>query len=347
MRIAIINDSAIATEALRRVVRSDPALSLAWTAADGEQGAAKAQADPPDLILMDLIMPRVDGVEATRRIMADRPCPILVVTATVTGHIDKVYEAMAFGALDAVNTPTLGAGGVTEGGEELLRKIRQVAALSGAIVEGPATAAGPTPYSSTSGEFPAHPRPQPLVVIGASTGGPKALAELLSALPEGWPAAVVVAQHIDRDFAPGLARWLGEHSSVPVRTSEPRMVPEPGTVTLSCTNDHMVLRRGGHLDHVREPVAAPYRPSVDVFFESVAQNWMRPDAAVILTGMGSDGASGLLTLRRSGWLTIAQDRESCAVFGMPRAAAELGAADAVLPPDQIAEALVRWAARRG
>jgi two-component system response regulator WspF len=325
MRIGIVNDVPLAREALRRVVASAPGHRVAWLAADGAEAVAAACRDPADLILMDLLMPVVDGVEATRRIMAEAPCPILVVTATVSGNVGKVYEAMGHGALDAVDTPMLGPGGDLRGAGPLLAKIDTVGKLTGKSSPR-LVAVAPAP--------PAPARPEagpPLVALGASTGGPNALVEVLAAFPRKWGAAIVLIQHVDVAFAPGLARWLRERSGHHVEVTAAGARPEPGRIDLAATNDHLRLDAAGCYAYNPDPVDLSYRPSLDVFFESAAASWRPGGAAVVLTGMGRDGAAGLLRLRRAGWLTVAQDEASSVVWGMPRAAAELGAAAAVLP----------------
>lgn len=337
MRIGIVNDSVMACEVLRRVVLSAPGQEVAWIARDGEQAVVMARADPPDLILMDLFMPGMDGVEATRRIMGESPCAILVVTATVSGHIHKVYQAMGYGALDAVDTPVLGVAGEVGGSSSLLRKIDVIGRLIGkspsrAVSDGvPVTAPPPVLVRE--------PDLHPLIVIGSSTGGPYALAEILSRLPAKVPATVIIVQHVDSTFAPGLGQWLGEQSRRKVRLVSEGDVPEGGSTLLSGTDDHLVLGADRRLHYSAEPRGITYRPSVDVFFASVARHWPRPGAAALLTGMGRDGAEGLLALRRLGWKTIAQDEATSVVWGMPRAAAEIGAADQVLPLPLIAQAL--------
>jgi two-component system response regulator WspF len=325
MRVAIVNDLALVREVLRRLVLSVPGHSVAWTAADGEEAVRKAAADRPDIILMDLIMPVLDGVEATRRIMANSPCPILLVTSTVTGNFNLVYRAMGCGGLDAVNTPTLAADGTVKNGEGILARIAKLAreqqapppAAPGPAVSGRALAASATGLP-------------PVLALGASTGGPEALARILSALPANFPAGVVIIQHIAADFALGLAQWLQGHSSLPVRLAGTGDELRPGVVLLSATNDHLVVRPDRRLAYTPDPLDYPYRPSVDVFFHSLTSAWPRPGVGVLLTGMGSDGARGLLQLRQLGWHTIAQDQESSVVYGMPRVAAELRAAVQVL-----------------
>ena len=191
MRIAIVNDVLMAVEALRRIVTSVPDYQVAWMARDGAEAVTKCALDTPDVILMDLMMPVMDGAEATRRIMKDSPCAILVVTATVEGHSAKVFEAMGYGALDAVNTPVLGSGGDLRGGRDLLAKIAVIGKLIGkktSLTRPPVVKSSP-PILST-------PR-LPLIAIGSSTGGPKALAEILAPLPARLGAAIVIVQHVD------------------------------------------------------------------------------------------------------------------------------------------------------
>ncbi len=328
MRIGIVNDVRAACEALRRVVDSLPDHEVAWTAADGVEAIAMAKRDRPDLILMDLIMPHLDGVQATRQIMASAPCAILVVTATVSGNISLVYDAMGFGALDAVDTPMLGPAGEVSGAGALVEKIGMIAKLVGATES--RRPARPTPASG----------PPKLVVVGASTGGPKAVSDLLLPLPRDWNVAVVVVQHVDIAFAQGLAKWLGDRTGRPVRVAEHGQQPVGGDVLLAGTNDHLVLSKSRTLEYREEPRDVFFRPSVDVFFESVAEHWPQTGTALLLTGMGKDGARGLLKLRSRGWHTIAQDEASSVVWSMPKAGIDLGAATEVLAVDQMARSLV-------
>ncbi|GIW89165.1 MAG: chemotaxis response regulator protein-glutamate methylesterase 2 [Isosphaeraceae bacterium] len=329
MRIAIVNDLRLACVALSQALAAEPRHSIAWTALNGEQAIELARRDRPDLILMDLIMPGIDGVEATRRIMLESPCPILVVTSTVSGNITKVYEAMGHGALDAVETPTLASNGQLRGGSALLEKISQIEKL----IQRPNPAASdPRPRSTTGQPVQVDPSAETrLLLIGASTGGPAALATILAALPRSFPAAIVIAQHVDEAYAPGLARWLGERSPLPVELPADATTPRIGHVYLADSKRHLSLGPDRRLRYISQPDGS-YRPSIDVLFLSAARNVLIPGVAVLLTGMGRDGADGLLALRRAGWITLAQDQASSVVWGMPKAAIDSGAACHVLPP---------------
>lgn len=332
MRIAIVNDMPLAVEAMRRIlVRAGH--EVIWIARNGHDAVERCQRDLPDLILMDVVMPELDGVEATRRIMARTPCAIIIVTANVADSTSRVFEAMGAGARDAVNTPTLGEPGNLDGGKALLAKIETIRKLIG-------------PTDGRKSDTPAAPAARPpefkhdrLVAIGASAGGPAAVSKLLAALPADFPAAIVVVQHVDPQFAHGLTDWLRSHTQLQVRLVEEGDRPRAGTVFLAGRENHLILASPTHLGYTRHPVESSYHPSVDVFFKSVSRMWPGLAVGVLLTGMGRDGAAGLKALREAGHHTIAQDQATSAVYGMPKAAAEMNAATEILALDKIAPRL--------
>ena len=340
MRIALVNDVRIALEALRRIVAAIPSTQVAWVAADGEQAVARCHEDTPDLILMDMIMPGMGGVEATRQIMESTPCPILVVTATVTGNAACVYEALGHGALDAVNTPVLGTDGNWDGAEALIRKIDMVRRLT--------TAAAPSGLAAVTREpcDESVSASVPMVAIGVSTGGPKALIQVLAAFPENRPWCTAIVQHVDPFFAPGLAEWLTTETGKMVMVVQSGQLPEPGAVYLAATADHLEVDPCGRFRYVREPEDQVYRPSVDVFFRSLLTSPVTPGAAVLLTGMGRDGAEGLQALRQVGWPTIAQDEATSVIWGMPAAAVRIGAVEHLLPLEAIGGKIERILSQR-
>lgn len=333
MKIAIVNDLAIALEALRRVVQTVPDYQVIWTARDGSQAVKKCYQDKPDIILMDLLMPVMDGVEATRRIMQESPCAILVVTASATKNLAKVYEAMEYGALDAVDTPILSQSDYGKTANELLAKIARIGKLG---KYSPSTIQGKLSTQLTQRERSGLISTVPLVAIGSSTGGPKALATILSQLPNNFAAAIAIIQHVDAQFSAGFIDWLRQQTRLPVRMAMTGDRLEKATILVAGTNDHLYLKPDLTLAYTAEPINYVYRPSVDVFFQSLAQHWKSRGTAILLTGMGRDGAEGLSTLRGQGWHTIAQDKESCVVYGMPKAAVELNAAVEILSLDGIA-----------
>ena len=334
MRIAIVNDRVQIVEFLRKIAESVPGHEVAWVARNGAEAVEKCAADTPDLILMDLIMPVMDGVEATRQIMDRSPCPILVVTGTLGGNTPKVFEAMGHGALDATNIPVMGSDPVAQQGRDaLLKKIEMIGKLSRQSSLSPLRRPA---LPALNNSVP------PLIVIGSSTGGPKALAEVLSGLPAELGAGVVIAQHVDSEFSGGLADWLNAQTDLNVRLASEGCRPALATVFLAGSNDHLILTPDLTLAYTREPGNIPFRPSVDVFFKSVAKLWPSKGVAVLLTGMGRDGAEGLAALRRAGWYTIAQDEATSVIYGMPKAAKELEAAADILPIGEVAPAILRF-----
>jgi len=335
MRVGIVNDLRMATETLRRIIELSDGLEVAWTAVDGHDAVAKTAADRPDLILMDLVMPEMDGAEATSVIMRTNPCPILVVTATIDGNARRVVKALAGGAVDAVETPTMGLDGSIRGGEPLLERIARLRLDPGGFrksSDSPLAQAKIKPRSSkiavSSSERPS------VVLLGASTGGPQALRQVLSLIPSPLTVPIVIVQHIDPRFVPGLTNWLTESTGHPVVGSKPGPM-RSGEVVVAAAEQHLILNEGGY-DHRREPAESIHRPSVDQLFLSAASCSFK-GIAVLLTGMGTDGAEGLGRLRLAGWHTIAQDEDSSAVWGMPAAAIRAGGAMETLSIDKIGD----------
>jgi chemotaxis response regulator CheB len=327
MRIGIVNGRPREAELLVQAVVRRPEHDVIWIAQTGIEAVVLCETETPDLVLMDLLAGR-EGIDATRLIMASTPCAILIVTGSV--HIDaaRVFEAMGHGALDAIDLP---ASGNRDHAAPLLGRIAIISRLVGgkAVKTTPRGSASPLP---------------PLIAIGASTGGPAAVAELLRRLPPVFPAALVVIQHVDVQFAPGMADWLNSQSVLPVSIAREGDRPAAGTVLLAGTSDHLTLKTPHRLGYVPEPHHCVYRPSVDVFFDSVSRLWRGDAVGVLLTGMGGDGARGLKALRNQGHHTIAQDQGSSAVYGMPKAAATLDAAVDILPMDRIASRLLELVA---
>jgi two-component system response regulator WspF len=329
VRIGIANDVPVMAESLRRIVSMRPGTRVIWIAKDGMEAVAMCAKETPDLILMDMIMPNLDGVEATRQIMARTPCAILVTTSSVGSNAQRVFEAMGYGALDAVDTPTLASDGARLLLSTIDRLSRIMTSRSGTFTAPGITALQPMLSCSA------------MVAIGSSAGGPAALAKVLGGLPRNFSASIVVVQHVDERFAVSLADWLNRLSPLPVRVAEEGEHPLPGTVLLAGTRDHLTFKAANRLGYTPEPTDQVYRPSVDVFFQSMARTWRGEAVGVLLTGMGRDGAAGLKSMRAKGWHTIAQDQATSAVYGMPKAAAEIGAAAEILPLDRIAHRIKR------
>ena len=345
MRIGIANDAIIASEVLRRVILRAGLHDVAWIARDGADAVARCEQDKPDLILMDLFMPKLDGIQATKQIMSKTPCAIMIATAKVEEHAGKVFEAMGAGAVDAVSIPVFTDTERLEDARELLGKIETINRLVGS----PAVKGQKSDFRTLASV----PRAENLVVIGSSAGGPPALTTILGALPADFPAAVVIIQHVDKQFAHGLTAWFTAHTKLQVRVAQEGDRLDPGNVYLAGQDRHLVMFSPTQLGYTSAPVESSYCPSVDVFFRSVAKFWPAPSrgeqekgrrfsenrrgkaVGVLLTGMGRDGAEGLKALRDAGHHTIAQDKGSSAIYGMPKAAADLDAATDILPLDKI------------
>jgi two-component system response regulator WspF len=329
MRIAIAHSSAASVTTLTAIVTSNPKYRVVWVASTGTEAVEKSARDRPDLLLMDLSLPGKDGVQATRAIMKEHPCAILIVTEAVSRNAARVFEAMGAGALDAESTPVADERGNIRGAEVLLRKIATIERLISGEYNG----------KGREGQRAGAAAKGPMIAIGSSTGGPKALSEVVSRLPQKPGAPIVIVQHVDAQFASGLVDWLSSQTKLRVVLAQAGRSPEPNVVFVAGTNDHLVLADDMTFRYVPEPRDNPYRPSVDVFFRSLADAWIGKGVAVLLTGMGRDGANGLLALRKAGWHTIAQDKATSVVYGMPRAAAEMNAASEVLPIEKIAAAI--------
>ncbi len=338
MRVGIVNDQPLAREVLRSVIISVPGYSVAWTANDGLEAVAKTKADKPDVVLMDLIMPNMDGVEATGRIMKESPCPVILVTSSTTANFSQVHRAMTLGGLDAVNTPTLGPGGKLLETEPLLAKLAKVAQKR--LVPVIPKIATPNMTDSQAVRILDLPRSLPVVAVGVSTGGPVALGTFLNGLPAKFPGAVLVSLHIDPSAVPNLVQSLQKKTSLRIFPVTAPTFPDVGGIYIACSDDHMIVTPSGRLVYTNDPKDYPYRPSVNALFSSLAANWKIPGVAVILTGMGDDGAKGMLALKQNGWHTIAQDESTSVVYGMPQAAMKTGAATQSLPVEHIAGAVI-------
>lgn len=341
MRIGIVNKLSLAAEAIRGVIVRDRKHEVAWIAHDGAEAVARCQRDRTDLVLMDLFLPHMDGVEATRQIMRRTPCAIIITTAKVEEHAGKVFEAMGAGALDAVSIPApsgVAAPGYPaaftdamelESARPLLAKIETIRRLIGS------DRPPPKARNQKSDRQPLASALCPLIAIGASAGGPTALATILTVLPTDFPAGVVIVQHLDKQFATGLSAWFGTRTKLPVRVAQEGDRIEPGTILLAGRDEHLVLANATQLGYTLQPQKTSYCPSVDVFFLSVARHWRGTAVGVQLTGMGRDGAAGLKALRAAGHHTIAQDKSTSAAYGMPGAAVALNAAKEILALDKI------------
>ncbi len=371
IRAVVVEDSATQRAALVRALERDGDIAVVATAEDADTAVATVARHAPGVVTMDLEIPRGGGTEAIRRIMAEHPAPVLVLSGLIE-HRDAApaVEALAAGAIDAVPKPRAWD---AAHGEDLRRRVRRVASVPvvrrraarraragtgggspappsprprGRAEAAPASdGAGVAPGASRAAATPAsapvrgwkagHP---PVVGIAASTGGPAALACVLAGLHD-LPAPVLVVQHIHESFVESLAAWLGRETGLATSVARHGERPCPGAIHLAPAGAHLALGAEGKLVLSPDPAGLLHRPSGDVLLQSLAERIGSTSIGVVLTGMGDDGARGLLAIREAGGTTLAQDAASCAVFGMPRAARDRGATSRLLAPEALATAI--------
>jgi two-component system, chemotaxis family, protein-glutamate methylesterase/glutaminase len=344
IRVLIAEDSLTVRRHLARIIDETPGMMVVGEASDGEEALEMAQNLKPDVISMDIKMPRVDGLEATRRLMSRQPTPVVIVTGLVEQDIDLSFQAVQAGALALVEKPP--ARSAPDFSSKQRQLVNTLFAMSQVrLVRRWENAPG---YNGDEAPFVLQTtrlRPPPeLVAIGASAGGPTALAMLLKGLPSDFPLPIVVAQHIPQEFVAGMARWLDATTPLIVRVATDGHALEPGVVHLSPGSAHTAVARQGRrfiTQLIQKQGTYRHQPSVDVLFASVAKAAGASGIGVILTGMGDDGAEGLLAMRQAGARTFAQDEASCTVFGMPGAAIECGAVERVLPLSHLSAAIVK------
>lgn len=337
IRILIADDSELTRVVLRDLLSQDSDIVVVSEVSDGLSAVEQTARLRPNLVIMDVMMPVMGGLEAVAEIMAKTPTPILMLSAnTDPGDSSSAFAAIKLGALDIMAKPS---GVVTEAFSQIAsRLIAKVKSLSRIKVihhyrtQRPQAEKKPLVLSAG---------PRRILAIGASTGGPKAVLTLLQGLPKNLVASVLIVQHIADGFAPGFADWLSRESSLPVRLAAAGSQLQPGSILVAPNNAHLVVR-SNRVALEDSPPLHNCRPAVDAMFQSLVKHSLAAETvAVLLTGMGTDGASGLAALREQGAYTIAQDEASCAVFGMPKAAIERGAATQVLPLENIAQVVCR------
>jgi two-component system chemotaxis response regulator CheB len=367
--VLIVEDSETVIGLLTRAIENEPRLVLRGVARNGKQAVEMAQKLNPDVITMDIVMPHLDGVSAIREIMATAPVPIVVVTALSASEVS--FEALQAGAVEVVEKPRLMASGGNSGSTDLLRLVNTIRIMAdvkvvrrnrwrvdgppaakrsrwrveGSVIGGSPSAARRTavvePPRSGLRVYPGTPPAPRLVAIAASTGGPASYRRILKGLPASFPLPILAVQHISKGFGAGLVKWLDAELELKVVLARDGDQPTAGTVYFAPDDKHLVLGSAGRLVLSGAMPVGAHRPSADVLFESVAHALGRSALGIIMTGMGSDGANGILKLADYGGYCVAQDETSSVVFGMPKSAIEAGAIHRVLSLDQIAYYLQR------
>ncbi len=340
IRVLVVDDSAFVRQAMVRMLSSAPDIEVVGTAVDGKDGLEKALALRPDVVTLDIKMPRMGGLEALRRIMTECPVPVLLLSSLTSEGGEVTLRGLELGALDFVDKSSVrGHMNLLELAEELKEKVRALArvprervhAQDGALAE--VRAAAPAP----------HVKGAEVVVIGTSTGGPPALQAIIPKLPTGLASSILVVQHMPVGFTRSLADRLASRSAIPVREAQDGESVCPGVVLIAPAGLHMKVQRRGSAARILlddEPRATLHRPSVDVLMASVAKAYGPRSLGVVLTGMGSDGVEGLRAIRQTGGRTFAESEESCVIYGMPKAAVEAGVVDRSVPLARMADEIL-------
>jgi two-component system, chemotaxis family, protein-glutamate methylesterase/glutaminase len=333
MRVLICEDSRTYAAVLSHAVQGDGEVEVAAVCRTAEEAIALLPSVKPDLVTMDIELPGISGLEAVERIMTAHPVPILVLSSRVRRDSEVAAAALAAGALDAVGKDELDLMDPVSATAVAFRQRLKVLAKARVIRHPRARLNHAKPRTGTQV------RSASVIGICASTGGPQALGAVLAQIPESFPIPILLVQHISIGFTEGFVRWLDGVVEPPVRMADATTEVGPG-IWVAPEEAHLVLRDPDGLALDRDSAAGLHRPSANTLFESIAEHAGGHAVGVVLTGMGRDGADGLEAIRRAGGLTVAQDEGTCAVFGMPRAAAEQGA-ELILPPREIGDLLCR------
>ena len=342
IRVLLVDDSAVVRQVLQAILEKTPDIEVVCVASDPLFAMDKLAREWPDVIVLDVEMPRMDGITFLKKIMAERPTPVLICSSLTAKGADTTLQALAAGAVDVITKPSGGVKNfLLEAAAEFSAAIRAAAAVNLGNLGRRAAAARLTPapkvnadvmLAAASGQAMAQ-TTERIVAIGTSTGGTQALEAVLTALPRVCPGIVIV-QHMPEKFTASFAQRLDSLARIEVREARHNDRVLPGLALIAPGGKHMMLTRSGAFYHVQVvdgPLVNRHRPSVDVLFRSVARFAGRNASGIIMTGMGDDGARGLREMLDAGAHTVAQDEASCVVFGMPKEAIKLGAAKRVLP----------------
>ena len=339
VRVLVVDDSALMRKLIPQMLEADPSIEVVGTAMDGNFCLKKIEELQPHVVTLDLQMPGMNGIDTLKEIMRRRPLPVIVVSSHSIDGASITFKALGLGAFDFVTKPQDASVHMAETARELIAKIK---AAADCRVVRPGTLRGAPPRTEKSTSARSGPPPTRIVAIGISTGGPQALEFLLAQLPPDFPGTILVVQHMPEGFTEMFARRLDELCALRVKEAQSGDVLQAGRVVVCPGSRHMTIKRlpmGNVVVLNDDPPVNGHRPSVDVLFRSVAEQFGKQSVAVLMTGMGDDGAEGLGAVKKAGGMTIAQSEESCVVYGMPKAAIERGYATRVVALDVLSSTL--------
>lgn len=340
IKVLVVDDSLVMRKTISRMLSKDKAIEVVGTAVDGRDALEKVESLKPDVITMDVEMPVMNGIEALKKIMEKDPVPVIIMSALTREGAEITMEALHLGACDFVTKDFTNMGNSFSSKEaEVIAKVKNVAKnkvrfLLRKLDIKPRPEAAISPDQKVRHE---------VLAIGASTGGPPALQHILTRLPRAFPVPIVIAQHMPKIFTQSFSQRLDAVSQLQVKEAEDGETLRAGIAYIAPGNTHMAVRRKGRSVFVQfiEGTQYIYRPSVDLLMSTTAETFERQSFGVILTGMGNDGVQGMKEMKAKGGYIVAQDEETCVVFGMPRAVISANLADAVLPIDKISEEIMR------
>lgn len=346
VRVLVVDDSALMRQMVSRILRT-AGFEVVGTARDGVDGLEAAARLRPDVITLDVEMPRMDGLTMLRRLMEERPTPVVMLSSVTRAQAPATIEALSLGAVDVVAKPGGGISlNIDEVTDELVRKVRIAATARVRRLQVRSELSRQGRGARRRGEERTPERGRLLVVVGSSTGGPSALGELISRLPEDFPAPIVIVQHMPAGFTASLAARLDTLNALEVAEARDGVVPTAGHAWVAPGGYHLLFDAEGRMLLSSDPPHLGVRPAVDLTMESAVSVWGSGVIGLILTGMGMDGARGARRIKQHGGVVLTQDEESSVVYGMPRTVVEMGLADEVAPIDEMAYRLDAWVRQR-
>ncbi|MEW6086983.1 MAG: chemotaxis-specific protein-glutamate methyltransferase CheB [bacterium] len=337
IKAVIVDDVATVREILKIALESDPEIKVVGMARGGKQAIDIIPVLKPDIVLMDLKMPDMDGFQTVRHIMDYFPVPIVIISSVSAKRDDMMFQVLECGALDFIPKPSLGDFDTNPNfAKDLVQKIKIFAAAN--ISKKIKVKFGTSKILNLSG---IGKNKKKVVAIASSTGGPGALKEIIPLFPPDLPAGIVIVQHIVEGFVAGLVDWLQKLSRIKIKVANEGDVVAPGIVFFSPDTSHIIIDENGKIKFEKSPPVGGVRPAADILFPSVAKYYGSSAIGVIMTGMGDDGARGIERIKKEGGVTIAQNEETCTVFGMPKAAVERGVIDKIVPLNMIPETIIK------